>query len=251
MLRKPELLSTLTAAAKANSNQIIAMKFSLALSIAFTAVVLPCAAVDIGAIGAGISGDYLEVRSCDVFTGSCVANSEMNLGGKEGMLVWSVRQGSWKGTRLDGLTVIAIVRTEGTLGDQKYDPQRGTAVLIIDSKAGSAQQAALQDFARSMAGSLTTKIADVKVASVEVTLGGCKSGSCAKVKAGELLEISTRCFTAKDHLCGNEANFYPPLTKVDGAFSAMTEIASYTGGHLDATWTITGKRSAYLGVFAL
>ena len=35
-----------------------------------------------------ISGDYLEVRSCDVYTGPCVANAEMNLSGKEGMLVW-------------------------------------------------------------------------------------------------------------------------------------------------------------------
>ena len=38
-----------------------------------------------------ISGDYLEVRSCDVYTGPCFANAEMNLTGKEGMLLWSVR----------------------------------------------------------------------------------------------------------------------------------------------------------------
>jgi hypothetical protein len=44
-----------------------------------------------------VSGDYLEVRSCDVYTGSCFANAEMNLTGKEGMMVWSVREGAWKG----------------------------------------------------------------------------------------------------------------------------------------------------------
>src|SRR5436309_668857 len=30
-----------------------------------------------------ISGDYLEVRSCDVYTGPCFANAEMNLCGNE------------------------------------------------------------------------------------------------------------------------------------------------------------------------
>ena len=44
-----------------------------------------------------ISGDYLEVRSCDVYTGYCFANSEMNLAGKEGLMLWSVREGEWKG----------------------------------------------------------------------------------------------------------------------------------------------------------
>src|SRR2546425_12248539 len=78
-----------------------------------------------------ISGDYLEVRSCDVYTGSCFANSEMGLAGKEGILVWSVREGTWKGTSLDGLSVIAVVRTDGTMGDLRYQPQSGQAVLIL------------------------------------------------------------------------------------------------------------------------
>src|SRR5678815_1894885 len=98
----------------------------------------------------GVSGDYLEVRSCDVYTGPCVANAEMNLSGKEGMLVWTIREGSWKGTRLDGLSVVAVVEADGTLGDLSYQPRLGKAVLILDAKAGSVQQSALKDFARTM-----------------------------------------------------------------------------------------------------
>src|SRR5437762_8455167 len=82
-----------------------------------------------------ITGDYLEVRSCDVYTGPCFANAEVGLTGKEGMLVWSVREGSWKGTELDGLSVIAVIRTDGTLGDQYYQPRAGKAVLLVDEKA--------------------------------------------------------------------------------------------------------------------
>src|SRR5438034_2493046 len=87
-----------------------------------------------------ISGDYLEVRSCDVYTGPCFANAEMNLTGKEGMLLWSVREGSWNGVNLTGLNVMAVVRTDGTLGDLKYEPRSGEAVLIVDAKADGKQK---------------------------------------------------------------------------------------------------------------
>src|SRR6266487_5528829 len=82
-----------------------------------------------------IAGDYLEVRSCDVYTGPCFANAEMGLTGKEGILVWSVREGTWNGIKLDGLNVIAVVRTDGTLGDVRYQPRTGRAVLIVDRMA--------------------------------------------------------------------------------------------------------------------
>src|SRR2546423_11941533 len=90
-----------------------------------------------------ISGDYLEVRSCDVYTGPCFANAEMNLTGKEGMMLWSVGEGSWNGVSLSGLSVMAVVRTDGTLGDLKYEPRSGNAVLIVDAKADAKQKEAL------------------------------------------------------------------------------------------------------------
>ena len=197
-----------------------------------------------------ISGDYLEVRSCDIYTGACVANSEMGVSGKEGMLVWRVKHGAWKGASLDGLSVVAIVRTDATLGDVSLNPGAGRAVLIVDSRASSNQQKALADFARAQAGKLIKDIAGVKTAPIEVKMGQCASGSCATVKAGDLVEISTRCLGGNDHLCGNEENFYPPLTKVNSPISAYTELAAFRGRDLNATWELAGRRSAYVGTFA-
>jgi hypothetical protein len=197
-----------------------------------------------------ISGDYLEVRSCDIYTGACVANSEMGLTGKEGMLVWHVKHGTWKGASLDGLSVVAVLQTDSTLGDVSLHPGGGRAVLIVDSRANSSQRKALADFARAQAGKLIKDVAAVKTAAVDVQMGQCKSGTCATVKAGDLVEISTRCLGGNDHLCGNEENYYPPLTKVEGALSAYTELAAFRGRDLNETWELTGRRSAYLGTFA-
>lgn len=220
-------------------------KVTLALTTLALALTLPAKQPTLA-----ISGDYLEVRSCDIYTGACVANSEMGLSGKEGMLVWRVKHGAWKGATLDGLTVAAVLRTDTTLGDVSLHPGDGRAVLIIDSRANRSQREALADFARAQAGKLVRDIVAVKTAPMEVKLGQCASGSCATVKAGDLLEISTRCLNGKDHLCGNEENYYPPLTKVNGAFSAYTDLAAFHGRDLNATWELAGRRSAYIATFA-
>jgi len=199
---------------------------------------------------AGISGCYLEVRSCDVYTGPCFANGEMGLSGKEAVMVWSVREGSWKGVVLDGLTVIAVVKTDGTMGDLRYQPRSGPAVLIADAAANPSQEAALNDFARSMAGGLIKKVVSSRTAKMQVSMGDCTKGGCASVKAGNLVEISTRCLGDKDHLCGNEDTFYPPLTSVQDAYPAFTELATFTGSDLNLTWELVGKRSAFLAAFA-
>ena len=219
---------------------IFTSMLALAVSALFAADTVPT-----------ISGDYLEVRSCDVYTGSCFANSEMNLAGKEGMMFWSVREGAWNGTKLDGLAVIAVVKTDGTLGDLKYQPRSGSAVLILDAKADTKQRQALTDFARSMAGKLVARVVEVKTVPIEAKLAACSKLGCASVTAGDLVEISTSCLGGKHDVCGNEETFYPPLSEVDGAYPVYTDVATFTGSGLDCTWQIAGKRSAFLASFSV
>ena len=197
-----------------------------------------------------ISGSYLEVRSCDVYTGPCFANAEMNLTGKEGILVWSVREGSWQGTPLNGLSVIAVVCADATLGDLNYQAGAGKAVLILDDKADARQREALSTLARSLAGKLIKQVVAVRTAPIDAKVGTCSKDGCASVKAGNLVEINTRCLGGNDHLCGNEETFYPPLTSVEHAMPAFTELASFKGAGLNLTWEATGQRSAFVGSFS-
>ena len=197
-----------------------------------------------------ISGSYLEVRSCDVYTGPCFANAEMGLTGKEGILVWSVQHGSWQGIPLDGLNVIAVLKTDGTLGDVHYQPQSGKAVLIVDAKATAAQKDALSGLAQSMAGALIKDVVSVKALPIQAELGTCAKSGCSKVKAGDYVEVSTRCMASKDHVCGNESTFYPPLTPVQNAMPAYTELAAFHGPGLGLTWESTCQRSAFLAAFS-
>lgn len=200
---------------------------------------------------APIRGAYLEVRTCDVYTGACFANGEMNLAGKEGILVWSIDRGSWDGVALNGLNVIAVVRTEETLGNLRYQPRDGKAVLIVDERADQRQKVALVKFARAMAGNLAREVVEVKSSPINADVGTCTKSGCAQVKAGELVEVSTRCLGSTDHICGHESAFYPPLTSVEAASPAYTELAAFKGDKLGLTWEATGQRSAFLGQFSL
>lgn len=221
-------------------------KFIAALALAGLTSALPLFASQLPSL----SGNYLEVRSCDIYTGSCVANAEMNLAGKEGILVWSVREGNWRGISLDGLSVIAVVHAEKTMGDVQFQPRQGQAVLIVDAKATPEQREALTDFARTMANKIVGNVVEIKSSPIEVNFDGkCSSGSCATVKAGNLVQVATRCLGGKDHLCGNEETYYPPLTQLHHSAPAFTEVASYNGNGLNMTWEIAGTRSAFLGGF--
>jgi hypothetical protein len=165
--------------------------------------------------------------------------------------VWSVQRGSWNGTALDGLNVIAVIKTDGTLGNVRYEPRSGEAVLVVDARANAQQREALASFARSMAGGLIGQVVDVKVSAIQAALGTCDKSGCATVKAGELVEISTRCLGGNDHFCGNEFTYYPPLTAVNNARPALTELAAFRARDLGVTWETSGQRGAFLGTFGL
>src|SRR5206468_10489553 len=101
-----------------------------------------------------VSGEYIESRTADFYTGPCFANSEVNLTGKEAVLAWHVEKGTWSNVSLDGLSVAAVVRASATLGDEFSNPLPSTAVLIVDQRATPAQREALANFAQAQAGEL-------------------------------------------------------------------------------------------------
>src|SRR5690242_10793422 len=119
----------------------------------WTAAVAAClfaAGISVSAHGA-IKGDYLDVRSADVYTGPCFANAEVGLEGKQAILAWRVSQGSWQGVSLDGLSVVAVVQASATLGDPYHDPYPAKSILIVDERANTEQLQALVQFAKSAA----------------------------------------------------------------------------------------------------
>ena len=214
-------------------------------TVALAAVALILLAGPLSA--AGITGKYIEARTCDVWTGPCFANAEMNLSGKHAVLGCQVEKGSLNGAKLDGLGVVAVVAASDTLGLKQTGPAK--AVLIVDSRANAAQRDALVRLAKRQGGELVKNVVAVQSARIDQDVCGCAEGGCGKLVAGPA-RIETRCLDEKhDKVCGNESAFYPPLAQGVHVKPALAVEHTYTGKGVHETWNDAGRRGAYLGSF--
>src|SRR5438445_279401 len=110
---------------------------------------------------------YLKARTCDVWTGPCFANAEMNLSGKNAVLAWKVDQGALDSVRLDGLSVVAVIAASDTLGLEQTGPAK--AVVIVDAKATAARRQALVRLAQQQGGELVRQVVAVEAAPIDLT----------------------------------------------------------------------------------
>jgi Protein of unknown function (DUF1326) len=223
-----------------SSMRLLCTAFALSATLSFAA----------GVPSRGITGNYMEARTADTFTGPCFANGEVEINGREAVLGWKINNGSWKGVNLQGLGVVGVIRSQHTLGDVMRPDNPATAVLIVDSRANAEQREALVAFARSQAPEVLKNVVKVAYAPVELTIeGGNLHGGSARLTAGSLAEVRTRGLTEADHLCGNEDVYYPPLTKLEHAMPAYTLENSYQGDGLNEKWSSRFRRSSFIGTF--
>jgi hypothetical protein len=195
--------------------------------------------------GSGIAGEYVEARTCDVWTGPCFANGEMNLRGENAVLAWRITKGKRGGEDLSGLSVVAALDSEGTLTTNAEGRVR--SVVYVDERAPEAARAALVEIAKSLAPRYLKDIVEVRPARISFRA----EGSAVSVSAGgdvtlETVALSRHC----DSICGNEASFYPPLASIEVECAKAVENA-YSGKALGPRWSDPNKRSAMIGRFSL
>lgn len=199
-----------------------------------------------------VRGEYIEARTADVFTGPCFANSEVDLVGNLAVFGWHVKNGEFDGVKLDGLSVVGVVKAASTLGNVNGNPYPVKSIVILDQKASPEQRIALAAFARRMGGDLLQDVVKTETQPIELTFEGNNlHGGAAKLTAGSLATIQTRAIDSRDHLCSNEETWYQPLTKTDHAMPAFALAHSFNGKGLNTTWSSPEKRSAFVGSFQL
>lgn len=194
-----------------------------------------------------VTGDYLEARTSDVYTGPCFANAEVGLVGKEAILAWRVTGGDFHGVDLADLSVVAVVAARETLGDPFARTLAPEAVVLVDRRADGEQRRALLELAREMGGDLLADVKAVEEAPIELEIGA--RPGYARLAAGDVARLATRGLNHGDHVCGNETVYYDPLAPTSAATPAVTLEHRYTGDAFGKTWSSPGKRSAFVGAF--
>jgi hypothetical protein len=208
------------------------------------------AACAVPAAAAEISGDYLEARTCDIFTGPCFANSEVGLTGQQAILAWSIDEGGHNGVDL-ALKVVLAVSASDTLGyggGLVVNPDPIRSVILVDERATSEQQAALVDFVRLRAKKVAGDVVRVDTLPIEMSLNHVRK--TATLSAGDEVSIVTRAVGKAECCCTNEIVFYPPLTEVDNSAPAYALDGKFNGRGLGVRWSHPKSRSAFLATFA-
>ena len=200
------------------------------------------------ALPAEIVGDYIEARTCDVYTGPCFANGEVGLTGKDAVMAWNVFKGDFLGVDLSGLSVVLMVSGDQTLGFHGLkDAKELDSMIVVDERASAEEREALVAFAKEQAGEACSTIKKVEAAPIEMALN--TSELTGSLKAGDFAELAVRKAGKGDCICTNETGYYPPLVEIENFVPGVTTEGQVAARALKTRWSIPGSRSAYLGTF--
>jgi hypothetical protein len=212
-----------------------------------SAVVIALAAPPLLAGGKGtLTGDYVEARTAEVFTGGCIMNSEAETVGKQAVLAWKVDRGSFNGIAIDGLSVVAAVSGDRNLGMTEMGGEKPSvrSALFVDQRANAAQQLALVAMANELSRGLVGTIVQVTPAPIQFA----DHGSEIQVSAGPAtLEVNKHL--THDPTCG-AMQWFHPLASTDAAAVGVATEHVVTGSALGTKWSAPNKRSAFFGTFS-
>ena len=195
-----------------------------------------------------ISGSYMEARTCQVYTGPCFANAEVNLTGKDALMAWNIEEGKKGGVDLAGLSVVMVVAASDTFGFEGVnDPKSMKSAILVDDKASEEQREALIAFAKEHAGRAGKNVVRVDSSPISMSLDtGTLQG---KLQAGKAVKLVTRKAKQGDCICMNEVAYYPPLTQVTNFAAGVATEGEFSGKGLGTSWSVPQSRSAYMGTF--
>src|SRR5687768_9494106 len=138
-----------------------------------------------------VRGDYVEVRTGEVFTGPCMLGSEWESLGRDAIVAWKVTAGAVNSVALDGLAIVAVVVADRNLGSRDLGappPSIVRSVLLVDANASTAQRNALVAMVRRLAPDLTREVVSVK----PVPIAFAREGSELRLSAGDArLDVTT------------------------------------------------------------
>src|SRR5439155_27171819 len=113
-------------------------------------------------------------------------------------------EGQWQGQDLAGLGVALIIKANDTLGlggSFYVNPDKITAVIVVDEKADVEQKAALVHFVKDSAPILTKDV--VKVEEAPISLTNDHLSGKGLFTAGKPSKIETRALAKGDCVCSN------------------------------------------------
>jgi len=193
----------------------------------------------------GISGEYVEIRSNHVFGCSCEWSGEQVTGGREAILAWNFRSGTYAGIPLAGAKIVAIVVGKSTLS--MGSPPR-SSIVFLDDAAPKEQQQAAHDVVRENYGWLLGRL----IRTYHVPIGFYQDTDIADVSAGEAVHVSMRKARLPEDALPGARHWYDPFIPLTAVTLGTTVNNRYQGDDFSIRWDVYDSgTSGYFGKFLL
>jgi hypothetical protein len=214
--------------------------------LGLSVMALTAACVSIGAnVNVSTSaphGDYVEARTATVFAGPCHYASEREMMGREAVMAWNVKSGSWNGVDLTGVKAVAAVAAERNLED---DAAPRSSILFVNHDTSLAQRRAMVSWVRSNHATVLGNVLSVQASIMTFEIDGDRF----TVKADCSVELEGKAL--ENRRCGNMPSeiWYTPLSPMRTRFVGSVETFRQTEYSLQRAFSYPADNCAFVGTF--
>ena len=195
---------------------------------------VPCFAVE-------PSGEFVELHSCDLYTGGCTASSESTLLGRQLFRVWSINQGTWDDQDLAGLKIALLEVGSENLAEKGAAAEK--AKIFVPKGLVPAQKRALLSWVA------TQGIAPGSLLVMEADITYQRSGAKAEVAVGDSVSLSTMPITkCSSGACG-QALWYEPQINHSSFEVVASRVSKIYDSDLNFLWTDHDRPNVFLSHF--
>lgn len=188
-------------------------------------------------------GELLELHSCQLYIGGCIASSESTQEGQYLLRVWHFADGSHDDTLLHGLTVALLEVSDQNLATKAARP--ADSIIYLPQSATVSQCAALVDWLKAANPEVVHTRVRTRILPIEFS----HHGSIVSFSAGDTLQIETTPFPPCGLVSCGEALWYTPRSTVSSYTVGVTSKAVVCEPMLALKWIDHGKNNIFEGRF--
>jgi hypothetical protein len=192
-------------------------------------------------LGEAPSGEFVELHSCDLYTGGCTASSESTLLGRQLLRVWSISQGTWKNQDLANLKVAVLEIGSKNLAEKGALPER--AEIFVPRGLSAAQKEALLSWVDSQAA------APASTPVVEAEIRYQRLGTVVNATINDSISLSTRAIAKCDSGACGQALWYEPRAQHSGFEVIASQMSNIRDAALNFSWNDHDRPNVFLASF--
>jgi hypothetical protein len=187
------------------------------------------------------TGEFVELHSCDLYTGGCTASSESTLLGRQLFRVWSISQGTWDNQDLTGLKIALLEVGSENLAEKGALAER--AKIFVPKGLVPAQKRALLSWVA------TQGIVPSSTPVVEADINYRRSGAETEVTVGDVVSLSTMAIgKCSSGACG-QALWYEPQINHSSFEVVASRVSKIRDSDLNFLWMDHDRPNVFLSSF--